>query len=504
MPRGGRSLIARHNRDMFPNLNLNLQCYLALSSPLRLEPGLSSPPPASRAEPSPQLPCPSRCDSSQSPVSCTADSAHPTSSNKYTQNLSKPYAHSNPSPATHPANNPYPSSCHSSAANVRALISVTHWCLPSCAHRRAACSAGSTLIPTLDSHLSSVNAHRTSHNWPLNRGDVIELQGPAASGKTHFLYHMLATCLIPSQYQGKQLRGWGKSAILFDTDSKFDISRLHQLLVSRLTRLFGQEEPLPAMPTVEWDEVATQCLEHLHVFCPTSTAQLAVTLLHLPKYLSTDPRFQDAEIGLLVVDSLSAFYWRDRYSLEQIRDTADSSSHAALPPNPLHHVVKALQAFRSSHRPVTLLSNWGLNAFPNPSGSGEPESPFYRQHLHPFPAPFEAHGAAEAISNLQSSQTPHSSSVNTSRYSPAGHAPRQADATVPLHYHITLHHSPIDPFPASYSLAEAIAQEHMRATLVNKGEIQGLVRTPGSNDVGEFAFWIGEKEILVDNAGQAL
>ena len=37
MPRGGRSLIARHNRDMFPNLNLNLQCYLALSSPLRLE-----------------------------------------------------------------------------------------------------------------------------------------------------------------------------------------------------------------------------------------------------------------------------------------------------------------------------------------------------------------------------------------------------------------------------------------------------------------------------------
>lgn len=387
---------------------------------------------------------------------------------------------------------------------MRPLISLTHWSLSSRAHNLAACSAGSTLVPALDTHLSSVNAHRTSHKWPLNQGDVIEVQGPAASGKTHFLYHMLATCLIPSQYQGKQLGGWGKAAIFFDADSKLDISRLHELLVSRLIRLFGQEEPLPAMPTVEWDEVATQCLENLHVFRPTSSVQLAVTLIHLPKYHATDPRLQDAEIGLLVVDSLSAFYWRDRYSLEQLRDAADSSFHTALPPNPLHHVVKALQAFRSSHRPVTLLSNWGLNAFPNPSTFGEPESPFYRQHLHPFPAPFEAHGAAEAISNIQSSQTPRSSSVDPSRNSPAGRAQRQADATLPLHYHITLHRSPVDPFPVSYSLAEVVAQEHMRAALVNKGEIQGLVRTPGSNDVGEFAFWIGEKEIFVDNAEQSL
>ncbi len=360
------------------------------------------------------------------------------------------------------------------------------------------------MIPALDTHLSSVNANRTSNKWPLNRGDIIEVQGPAASGKTHFLYHMLATCLMLSQFQGKDLGGWAKAAILFDTDGKFDISRLHRLLVSRLTRRLGQQEPHSAMPPVELDEVASQCLESLHVFRPTSSAQLAVTLLHLPKYHAKDPRLQDAEIGLLVVDSLSAFYWRDRYSLEQIRDAADGSSHAALPPNPLLHVVNALQAFRSSHRPVTLLSNWGLNAFPIPPASDKPESPFYRQHLHPFPAPFEAHGAAEAISNIQSSHRPprRSSSVDSSRDSPAGRARRQADATIPLHYHITLRPSPVDPFPASYSIAEAIAQEPMRAALVKKGEIRGLVRTPGSNDVGEFAFWIGEKEIFVDDAEQ--
>ncbi|PIL31628.1 hypothetical protein GSI_06330 [Ganoderma sinense ZZ0214-1] len=366
--------------------------------------------------------------------------------------------------------------------------------------RRESCSAGHTFIPALDTHLSSVNAHRTSHKWPLNRGDVIEVQGPAASGKTHFLYHMLATCLMPSQHHGKHLGGWGKAAILFDVDGNFDISRLHELLVSRLTRLLSQEESHAAMLSVECDEVATQCLESLHIFRPTSSAQLAVTLLHLPNYHAMDPRLQDAEIGLLVVDSLSAFYWRDRYSLEQIRDAADSSSHAALPPNLLHHVVKAIQALRSSHRPVTLLSNWGLNAFSKPPGSDEPEFPFYRQHLHPFPVPFEAHGAAEAISNIQSSQKPRASNVDPSRDSPAGRARRQADPTLPLHYHITLHPSPIDSFPISYTLAEAVAHEHMRAALVNKGEIRGLVRTPGSSDVGEFAFWIGEKEIFVNDA----
>ncbi|EJF66998.1 hypothetical protein DICSQDRAFT_142566 [Dichomitus squalens LYAD-421 SS1] len=359
-------------------------------------------------------------------------------------------------------------------------------------------SAGSTYIPALDRHLSTANVSRTSHGWPLNRGDVIEVQGPAASGKTQFLCHMLLTCLMPSQHQGIHLGGWSKAAILFDTDGKFSTSRLHELLVSRLSRLLGRDSPHYTNVTIDLEDLATRCLENLHIFRPTSSAQLAITLIHLPNYHATNSRLQTTEIGILAIDSLSAFYWRDRYSLEQLRDATDGSSHATLPPNPLYYVVKALQEFRASHRPVILLSNWGLNAFSKPSAPGEPESPFYRQHLHPFPAPFEAHGAAEAISNIQNSQRERSASVDPSRDSPAGPARRQADVTrLPLHYHITLHPAPIDPFPASYALAEAIAQEHMRAALVNKGEIRGLLRTPGSSDVREFAFRIGDREIFV-------
>ncbi|KAI0756675.1 hypothetical protein C8Q80DRAFT_1215541 [Daedaleopsis nitida] len=356
--------------------------------------------------------------------------------------------------------------------------------------RRETTPAGSTSIPALDAHLSSVNTRRTSRNWPLNLGDVLEVQGPAASGKTHFLYHMLVHCLLPRTHQHRELGGWGKAAVVFDTDGKLSIPRLHRLLVSRLCRLLAYDDAIEQ--SIAAEDLAAECLNHLHVFQPTSSLQLAITLLHLPRYLATDSRLEDKEIGLLSVDSLSAFYWRDRYTLEQLRDAADSSTQS-LPPNPLYHVVKALQGFRVSHRPVVLLTNWGLNALTKPAA---PTSLFYRQHLYPFPAPFEPHGAEEAIANIQSSQ---GGSAKTS----AARAPRFIDTTMPLHYHITLHPSPIDPFPRSYSLADAADQEHMRAVLVNKGEVRGIIRTPGDETVGVFTFRIGEDEILVHSEAES-
>ncbi|RPD64906.1 hypothetical protein L227DRAFT_650053 [Lentinus tigrinus ALCF2SS1-6] len=358
--------------------------------------------------------------------------------------------------------------------------------------RRESVAAGSTFIPVLDAHLSSVNSRRASHNWPLNQGDVLEIQGPATSGKTHLLYHLLVTCLMPRSYNGKELGGWGKAAVFFDTDDKLNISRLYTLLLSRMRRLIGSEDITDA--SVPLEDVASQRLENLHIFRPTSSVQLAINLLHLPKYHATEPRLRDKEIGLLVIDSLSAFYWRDRYTLEQLREAADGTAQG-LPPNPLHHVLRALQRFRTSHRPVILLANWGLNALAKPSPAGEPASPFYRQHLYPFPAPFEPHGAHEAMLNIENSQR-RSASVDA-RSDTSSTAQRSMETTLPLHHHITLQSSPIDPFPASYSLADAASQEHMRAVLVNKGDVRGLVRTPGDNNVVEFTFRIGEDEILV-------
>ncbi|KAI8980681.1 hypothetical protein BD414DRAFT_464908 [Trametes punicea] len=358
--------------------------------------------------------------------------------------------------------------------------------------RAEASPPGLTHIPALDTHLASLN--RTRHpfrEWPLVRGDVLEIQGPAASGKTHFVYHMIVTCLLPEHHRDTELGGWGKAAVLIDTDGKFSIRRLHDLLLSRLRRFLGGDDVTDASTSLE--DLAAEYLRNLHVFRPTSSAQLAITLLHLPNYHATDRRLQNKEIGILAIDSMSAFYWRDRYSLEQLRDAADVKSRSDLPPNPLLYVTRALAKFRASHRPVILMTNWGLNPLVPPSSTGEPATPFYRQHLYPFPAPFERHGAAEAISNLQSSQSRDGSATPQSADSA-----RLLEQRLPLHHHITLHPSPIDPFPASFSLGEALRHEHMRAVMVNRGEILGLVRTPGQDTIGEFTFRIGEREVLVD------
>lgn len=329
----------------------------------------------------------------------------------------------------------------------------------------------------------------------------MEIQGPAASGKTHLLYHMLVTCLIPRQHEGKDIAGWGKAAVLFDTDARFSITRLHRLLVSRLCRLLDLDSAVDSSVIAE--DLANQCLKNLHVFHPASSLQLAITLLHLPRYHSTNPRLQEQEIGILAIDSLSAFYWRDRYALEQLRDAADSSSEN-LSPNHLHHVVMALQRFRHSHRPVILLTNWALNSLVKPAGTGESANTFYRQHLHPFPAPFERHGADEALASIERSQRERrEASVGAASDTSTSRAGRSGDSiALPLHYHFTLQPSPIDPFPASYTLADAISQEHMRVALVNKGEIRGFVRTPGDDKIGEYTFSIGEEEILVDSDNQ--
>ena len=38
----------------------------------------------------------------------------------------------------------------------------------------------------------------------------------------------------------------------------------------------------------------------------------------------------------------------------------------------------------------------------------------------------------------------------------------------------------------------------MRSVLVKKGEIRGLVRAPGEEEIREFTFRIGDREVLVD------
>ncbi|KAG6842568.1 hypothetical protein C0991_000094 [Blastosporella zonata] len=262
----------------------------------------------------------------------------------------------------------------------------------------------------------SPNTPRLLHSH-LGPGDVVEIQGGPSSGKTHLLYHLLIACISPSLHGG-----CAKVAVVFDTDNTFDIVRFNHLLIRRLARL----DPTSA------ESIAHRSLKKLHIFRPSSTTQLATTLSHLAAYHSY--HLADEEIGVVAIDSISSHYWSDRFIAEQMPTPPSSLTRAP----PLHHVLLALKSFTHTHRPVVLMTNWGLHLFHDSTS-------LYRQHLRPFP-------------------TLHLGS-NPTR----------------LTCHITLHR--VDP-----------------SSLESQGQVQisGLVRKPNSSSVAEFSLYITAEDIFTE------
>ncbi|EED82378.1 predicted protein [Postia placenta Mad-698-R] len=362
-----------------------------------------------------------------------------------------------------------------------------------------------THIPTLDTYFSS-RRPQTS----LRIGDVMEIQGPAASGKSHLLSHIIITCITPTQHESRAIGGWDKAAIVIDSDHTFNLERFHQLLLTRLLRLLGHADQSDACGTVPdmaiVAGIASRCLSRLHIFRPDTGIQLAATLLRLPQYHASLPELQTTEIGLLAIDSVGAFYWQDRFRMERLRGTREPSGVGADPVSSLEHVLCALQSFRESHGPLIVLTNWGLNPLTKSSVHvGESLYPFYKQHLHPFPSPFEsAYVAGKAIDRTDHTRVS-DSLVNPATAPPAsqgtasavtGRNLRREHRVLPLTHHITLRPAAVAPLSTDSTIAEALQGNIARSIIVKKGEVQGFVRSPGSAAVGKFSFFITSEELL--------
>ncbi|OAX44726.1 hypothetical protein K503DRAFT_705270 [Rhizopogon vinicolor AM-OR11-026] len=298
----------------------------------------------------------------------------------------------------------------------------------------------------------------------LGRGHVIEVQGPASSGKTHLLYHFVLLCIAPSREMSMDFGGNGLAAIVYDTDASFDVARLHQLLLTRLTLVLPYNREMTR-------RLAEESMQRLHIFRPNSLLQLATSLLHLPCYHTV--HIPEHEIGLIAVDSVSAFYWPDRFIAEQMRNIPQLAREGPDPASvhPLQHVLTALGRLRLSHAPVIVLTNWALA----PRSSGLVT--LYKQHLHPFPLCSE------------------NDDPNTLLSSMLGDLPT-TPVPLPLTHHITLAPVSIPPFAPELSLHDAVQQEvEYRRRMVQKGEIIGLVRTTGSREISRLTFCITPENI---------
>lgn len=398
-----------------------------------------------------------------------------------------------------------------------------------------------THISKLDDILLSVN--QAQHPSPLHRGDVLEIQGAPSTGKTHFVYHLLITCVLPKSFGGYDMGGWGKAAVLFDCDVTFDISCFHTRLIERIRQqlispnynvVFPEGQPTLSreeahMTDYQIHTLTEECLDRLLILRPQSSAQLAISLLNLLTLQAE--ALPNTEVALVALDPISGLeYWPDRFETEQTREDSGKSlrSGAVSTGNPdtgaknaLHYVLVALEHYRRLQSPIIVMTTWGLN----PLLDG---GPFYRQHLQPFPTltsqishyigpahvripsranvtPADGGGTPHAHSDAGTATAAGRSSVMPSwRPAPVVKAqPAVSTVYPPITYHITLLPQRISAFPTSMSLTEAISEEaRYRSAVVERGEFIGLVRSATSepeSQPGQFSFFVTNSETVAGN-----
>ncbi|XP_074549237.1 DNA repair protein XRCC2 [Halichoeres trimaculatus] len=131
-----------------------------------------------------------------------------------------------------------------------------------------------------------------------NHGEVVELYGAEGTGKTELLYHLLCRCVLPMDSGGLEV-----DVVFVDTDYTLDMFRLVSILDSRLSAAHSS-----GLPSAGADEaVLRSCLSRLLVVHCSSSSQLLLTLHFLETTLTSRP-----SLALLLIDSISAFYWLDR------------------------------------------------------------------------------------------------------------------------------------------------------------------------------------------------
>jgi len=183
----------------------------------------------------------------------------------------------------------------------------------------------------------------------LSRGDVIEVQGGPASGKTHLLYYLVCSCILPVRFGG-----WNKAAVIYDADQTFDVRRLHQLLCARIISTFTQSHDETQIAIV----VAT-AMRNLQIFAVSSIVQLIASMSELPTYHAE--HMPTSEIALLGIDSMSAFYWQERFATEKQRFALQANrTNSERFTDLLQHVFAVLDGIHSKYGSLIVLTSWGF------------------------------------------------------------------------------------------------------------------------------------------------
>lgn len=172
--------------------------------------------------------------------------------------------------------------------------------------------------------------------------DVYEFYGYEGTGKSELLLNIVCSIILPKNWIGFPLDGFDASVIFIDTDSKFSIYRLVTIMEKEISSAFERcistgytdatletsvnktdwgdasesksiketSRLTPSAPSEEdIENFIKVCLKRLTIIQCSSSSQILLTLHNLENTITSDPN-----IVAIMIDSISAFYWLDRFS----------------------------------------------------------------------------------------------------------------------------------------------------------------------------------------------
>ncbi|RUS23039.1 hypothetical protein BC937DRAFT_93082 [Endogone sp. FLAS-F59071] len=265
----------------------------------------------------------------------------------------------------------------------------------------------------------------------LHPGQVVDIHGPACSGKTAVLSFVTMTSLIPHVWDlevrnpialidnrgeptlqtpttvSVYLGGRNASVVYIDLDGRLSVRRIYRLIrrhlerrvVERRDELFAQSQAVLDPPTPEvYHSFTLQCLRNLHIFRPTCPVSFLATVQSLPTYFQTHA---SEHFAFVMIDSVSAFYWQDR--AEDSPSSFTSISSAAN----LHarHITAHLIHLARRWACCVLTTSWNLTIFSSATlarpPSYPPELTYRPSSLPPAWARFADYRFVIARQNLQ-------------------------------------------------------------------------------------------------------
>lgn len=206
--------------------------------------------------------------------------------------------------------------------------------------------SGLALLARLGTRPSLKNIDSQFFPTGLDPCDIVEVIGNRGSGKSSFISHLILNSLMPEAWCGIKLGGSSCGVVYIDADLHFSILHMENMLQRRIKKMvksaraelkgLGQRKTtgsLVCSPKTfqdflhsgrrqqesEINKLTRDCLKHLLYLKCTDSFQFTITLLSLNELTQNRDN-----ISLVVIDSISAFYWYDRtykagtwYKLEQ-------------------------------------------------------------------------------------------------------------------------------------------------------------------------------------------